>query len=65
MLDDQISAILHALPKRISDVVEPWAERSPDHPALIETGGAWTYRFYLDVSDPDSDMGVEFKRVGQ
>jgi len=25
MLDDQISAILHALPKRISDVVEPWA----------------------------------------
>jgi long-chain acyl-CoA synthetase len=43
MLDDQISAILHALPKRISDVVEPWAERSPDHPALIETGGAWTY----------------------
>jgi len=28
---------------RISDVVKPWATRTPDHLALIETSGAWTY----------------------
>ncbi|MFZ0300354.1 MAG: class I adenylate-forming enzyme family protein [Candidatus Sulfotelmatobacter sp.] len=32
------------LPTRISDVIKPWAERSPDRPALIETSGAWSYR---------------------
>jgi len=31
------------MPKTIGDVVTPWAERSPDHPALIETAGSWTY----------------------
>jgi long-chain acyl-CoA synthetase len=31
-------------PTRISDVVKPWAERSPDRPALVETSGSWTYR---------------------
>lgn len=30
-------------PIRISDVVKPWVERSPDRPALIESTGAWTY----------------------
>jgi long-chain acyl-CoA synthetase len=32
------------LPLRISDVVKPWAEHSPDRPALVETSGTWTYR---------------------
>jgi acyl-CoA synthetase (AMP-forming)/AMP-acid ligase II len=32
-----------ALPDRICDVIRPWAERSPDHPALIEASGTWTY----------------------
>jgi len=32
------------LPSRISEVVAPWAERSPDQPALVEAAGAWTYR---------------------
>lgn len=32
------------LPDRISDVVKPWAEHSPDHLALVEDSGAWTYR---------------------
>ena len=31
-------------PTRISDVVKPWAERSPDRPALVEAAGNWTYR---------------------
>src|SRR5271155_1900025 len=34
---------LGEMPKTIGDVVTPWAERSPDHPALIETAGSWTY----------------------
>src|SRR6266576_6464651 len=43
MIEDQASEILATLPARISDVVKPWAERSPDHPALVETSGTWTY----------------------
>jgi long-chain acyl-CoA synthetase len=35
---------LSRLPTRISDVVKPWADRSPDHPALVEASGALTYR---------------------
>ncbi|SPF40188.1 Long-chain-fatty-acid--CoA ligase [Candidatus Sulfotelmatobacter kueseliae] len=29
---------------RISDVVRQWAEHLPDHPALVESTGTWTYR---------------------
>ena len=31
------------LPARISDVVLPWAERSPGRTALVDSGGTWTY----------------------
>lgn len=44
MIENNVSAILTNLPIRISDVVKPWAELSPDHPALVEPSGAWTYR---------------------
>ena len=29
---------------RISDVVKGWAERSPDHKAVVDPNGSWTYR---------------------
>jgi len=29
---------------RISDVVKPWAERLPDHRAVVDPNGSWTYR---------------------
>src|SRR5665213_1128176 len=48
-LEDQIPSILNSLPTRISDVVNPWAERSPDHPALIEAAGTWTYRQFASA----------------
>ena len=32
------------LSAHISDVVEPWAKRFPDRPALVEADGTWTYR---------------------
>jgi long-chain acyl-CoA synthetase len=31
------------IPSRISDVIKPWAETAPDHPALVENSGAWSY----------------------
>ena len=45
-------------PAHICDVVEHWAERSPDHPALIEAAGSWTYRQLADVvSDTKKWLG--------
>ena len=43
MPEEPRSEILARLPLRISDVATPWAERSPDRLALVETSGAWTY----------------------
>jgi long-chain acyl-CoA synthetase len=43
MIEDHIPEILQALPKRISDVITPWVERTPDRPALVEPSGSWTY----------------------
>ena len=43
MTEGQLSEILTSLPTRISEVVKPWAERSPDQPALVEDAGSWTY----------------------
>jgi long-chain acyl-CoA synthetase len=39
------------LPERIIDVVKPWAERSPDRPALVEAAGTWTYRQLASAVD--------------
>jgi long-chain acyl-CoA synthetase len=35
---------LDELPERICDVIAPWMEQAPDHPALVETSGRWSYR---------------------
>lgn len=62
MLDSQVADILTNLPQRISDVLKPWAELSPDHPALVEAEGAWTYgELALRVSETQAwlqDSGV-------
>ena len=44
MIEDQVPQIIQSLPARISDIVTPWADRSPNHPALVENSGTWTYR---------------------
>src|SRR5438876_4377950 len=49
MSEDGIPDVLKTLPARISDVVKSWAERLPDHPALVETAGTWTYRQLASV----------------
>ncbi|MGH9512758.1 MAG: class I adenylate-forming enzyme family protein [Terriglobales bacterium] len=42
-------AILQSLPQRIGDVVNRWAERSPDRKALVESSGYWTYQTLDDA----------------
>jgi long-chain acyl-CoA synthetase len=50
---------------RISDVVEVWAERTPDNLALIESTGAWTYRqFAAAISDTQSWLRLLSVRSG-
>src|ERR1700681_2034417 len=39
-----LPAALTGVPKRISDVVQLWSEKSPDQLAIVEDAGAWTYR---------------------
>jgi len=54
--------MLNNLPERICDVITVWSERSPDHPALVEASGTWTYRELASVvSNVQSwllDLGV-------
>jgi len=49
MPEYQTFDVLPTLPSRISDVVKPWADRSPDQPALVEAAGTWTYRQLASV----------------
>ena len=55
MTEDRVSEILRNLPNRISDVAKPWAESSPDHLALVDTSGAWTYSRVAEVVDATAE----------
>jgi non-ribosomal peptide synthetase component F len=59
---DNVAELLNNLPERICDVITPWSERMPDHPALVEASGTWTYRqLATAVSDTQRwllDLGV-------
>ena len=48
-IEGSANRILETLPNRISDPLKFWAERSPDHPALAEPSGTWTYRELLNA----------------
>ena len=39
-----IADLMVNLPERISDVIKPWSERLPEHPALVEASGRWSYQ---------------------
>lgn len=49
MAESPGSDILKSLPENIRDVIKPWADRSPDRLALVETSGSWTYRQLNDA----------------
>ncbi len=38
-----------SLPARISDAIAPWSQHSPDHTALVDSSGAWTYRQLAEI----------------
>jgi long-chain acyl-CoA synthetase len=44
IMRDSPAEPLTNLPDRISDVIQPWAESSPDRLALVEASGGWSYR---------------------
>jgi long-chain acyl-CoA synthetase len=44
MTPDCVAELLANLPARVSDIVTLWSARSPEHPALVEASGAWSYR---------------------
>lgn len=46
---------------RINDVVKVWSEKAPNHPALIERAGAWTY---ADLAAAISLMQSRMQRLG-
>jgi long-chain acyl-CoA synthetase len=43
------SEILSTLPAHINDAIKPWVARTPDHPALVESSGSWTYAEFSAV----------------
>ncbi|HEY2117540.1 MAG TPA: class I adenylate-forming enzyme family protein [Candidatus Acidoferrum sp.] len=49
MIETPVPDILKTLPPRIIDLMTPWAAKTPDHPALVETGGTWTYGQLAEV----------------
>ena len=49
MTQEEVRNILATLPARISNVTDYWAEHPPDRPALVDAGGAWSYRQLADV----------------
>src|ERR1700723_2771694 len=50
-IGDDVAQILTSLPDRISDVITPWAENSPEQRAVIEASGPLTYRQLQIVVD--------------
>ena len=42
-LEHRLASAMAALPARIDQVIQPWAERTPDAPALAEADWTWTY----------------------
>ena len=43
MISNQIPELLSDSPVRASDIVKPWAQKSPDRVALVEATGTWSY----------------------
>jgi long-chain acyl-CoA synthetase len=46
---ESVAALLTNLPTRVNEVIKPWAEQSPERPALVEASGSWTYRQLASV----------------
>jgi hypothetical protein len=54
--------LLSGLPHRLHHVFQPWAESSPDQPALIGDGKVWTYGQLPGIVD---GAAAELRKLGQ
>jgi long-chain acyl-CoA synthetase len=62
---EDVSELLRSLPDRISDLVEPWAERIPEQLAVVDSSGAWTYRELSEaISETRAWLGQQHVRCG-
>jgi acyl-CoA synthetase (AMP-forming)/AMP-acid ligase II len=54
---DQLQPISANVPTsmRISDVVKPWVDRLPDHTAVVDPNGSWTYRELAGIISQTAD----------
>jgi long-chain acyl-CoA synthetase len=55
----EAAALIASLPARISDIIRPWSTRTPDHLALAESSGTWTYRQLATAVDDAKRWLVE------
>ena len=61
MFQSQAEEILHALPPRVSDILNRWQRESPDQLALAEAGGCWTYG---ELAAVVSDTATALRELG-
>ena len=60
-----VGELLTNIPDRISDVIKPWSESSPERPALVEASGSWSYgQLASVVSDARRWLGDSGVRPG-
>jgi long-chain acyl-CoA synthetase len=62
MAEIAVSDILTRLPARTSDAIRHWVATSPDHPALVEKSGTWTYR-ELETIEAETELWLRDLRV--
>ena len=61
MTPAQIDAISIPPRTRISDVLKPWVELTPEQPAIVEASGTWTYR---QLANTVSDTEIWLRNAG-
>src|SRR5271163_3037094 len=55
-IESAAQELLSGLPQRLDHVFRPWAEKSPDQPALIGDGKVWTYGALPGIVDDAAAM---------
>jgi long-chain acyl-CoA synthetase len=43
MADESTAKLLSSLPNRISEILTPWADSTPNHPALVDGTNTWSF----------------------
>ena len=51
MTEINVQQLLQELPAQVSHVIKPWLESRPNHPALADVEGRWSYRELANAID--------------